>query len=116
MTLTGHAKMVRIHFGEDDRWHGKPLYEAILEEARRHDLAGATVYRGIEGFGASTRIHRSHLFTSSDLPIMVAIVDSAENVDRFLPVLSGMVSEGLIAISDVEVIRYTRKQSAPTSS
>jgi PII-like signaling protein len=102
--------MVRIHFGEDDRWHGKPLYEAILEEAQRHDLAGATVYRGIEGFGASTRIHRKHLFTSSDLPIMVAIVDTAEKIERFLPVLRDMITEGLIAISDVEVIRYTRGQ------
>ncbi|HEY3094072.1 MAG TPA: DUF190 domain-containing protein, partial [Vicinamibacterales bacterium] len=67
----GSAKMVRIHFGEDDRWQGKPLYEAIVEEARRQDLAGATVYRGIEGYGASSRIHRKHLLTSSDLPVMV---------------------------------------------
>lgn len=114
MTLTGQAKMIRIHFGEDDRWHGKPLYEAIVEEARRHDLAGATVYRGIEGYGASTRIHRKHFFTSSDLPIMVAIIDTAEKVERFLPVLREMISEGLIAISDVEVIRYSHKQPAPS--
>ena len=112
MTLIGQAKMVRIHFGEDDRWHGKLLYKAILEGARRHDLAGATVYRGIEGFGASTRIHRKHLFTSSDLPIMVAIIDSADKIERFLPVLEGMVAEGLIAISDVEVIRYTHNEPA----
>src|SRR5881628_3882123 len=111
MTLNGQAKMIRIHFGEDDRWHGKPLHEAIVEEARRQDLAGATAYRGIEGYGASSRIHRKHLFTSADLPVMVVIVDTDENVTRFLPTLERMVSEGLIAISDVEVIRYTHREA-----
>jgi PII-like signaling protein len=112
MMLNGHARMLRIHFGENDRWHGKPLHEAIVEEARRQDLAGATAYRGIEGYGASTRIHRKHLFTSSDLPIMVAIIDTPEKIDSFLPTLKEMVSEGLIAISDVEVIRYTPGEPA----
>ena len=110
MRLNGRAKMIRIHFGEDDRWHGKPLYEAIVEEARRLDLAGATVYRGIEGYGASSRIHRKHLLTSSDLPVMVCIIDEAEKIERFLPTLEQMVHEGLIAISDVEVIRYTHRE------
>jgi PII-like signaling protein len=109
MKLSGRAKMIRIHFGEDDRWHGKPLHEALVEEARRHDLAGATAYRGIEGYGASTRIHRKHLFTSSDLPIMVAIIDTEEKITRFLPIVEVMVGEGLIAISDVEVIRYVHR-------
>ncbi len=109
MRLSGRAKMVRIHFGEDDRWQGKPLYEAIVEEARRQDLAGATAYRGIEGYGASTRIHRRHLFTSSDLPVMVTIVDTEDNIRRFLPTVEQMVSDGMIAISDVEVIRYTHR-------
>ena len=108
------AKMIRIYFGEDDRWHGKPLYEAIVEEARRQDMAGATVYRGIEGYGASTRIHRKHLLTSSDLPVMVCIVDQPEKIDQFLPTLERMVDEGLIAMSDVEIIRYTHRQSGPT--
>jgi PII-like signaling protein len=108
--------MIRIHFGEDDQWDGKPLYEAIVEEARRQDLAGATAYRGIEGYGASSRIHRKHLFTSSDLPIMVAIVDTEEKINAFLPTVEKMVSEGLIAMSDVDVIRYThREQTAPSS-
>lgn len=116
MKLSGRAKMVRIHFGEDDRWQGKPLYEAIVEEARRQDLAGATAYRGIEGYGASSRIHRKHLFTSSDLPIMVAIIDTEDKIERFLPTVEKMVSEGLIAISDVEVIRYThREESSPSA-
>jgi uncharacterized protein len=107
MTLTGSAKIVRVHFGEDDRWQGKPLYEAIVEEARRHDLAGATVYRGIEGYGASSRIHRRQLLTSSDLPIMLCLIDTADKIEAFLPTLQSMVQEGLVAISDVEVIRYT---------
>jgi uncharacterized protein len=110
MILNGQARMIRVHFGENDRWHGRPLHEAIIEEARRQDLAGATAYRGIEGYGASSRIHRKHRFTSSDLPIMVAIVDTAEKIERFLPTLKDMVSEGLIAISDVEVIRYTHRE------
>jgi PII-like signaling protein len=109
MTLSGRAKMVRIHFGEDDRWHGKPLYEAVIEEARRQDLAGATAYRGIEGYGASSRIHRKHFFTSADLPITITIIDTDEKIQRFLPTLEEMVSEGLIAISDVDVIRYTHR-------
>jgi len=111
MRLSGSAKMIRIHFGEDDRWQGKPLYEAIVEEARRQDLAGATVYRGIEGYGASSRIHRRHLLTSSDLPVMVCIVDEEQKIQRFLPTLERMVNEGLIAISDVEVIRYTHREA-----
>jgi PII-like signaling protein len=107
MKLLEQATMIRIHFGEDDRWQGTPLHEAIVNEAHRHDLAGATAYRGIEGYGASSRIHQRHLLRrSNDLPIMVTIIDDAAKIAAFLPVLEGMVSEGLIAISDVEVIRY----------
>ena len=109
MTLGGRAKMIRIHFGEADRWQGKPLYEAIVEEARRQDLAGATAYRGIEGYGASTRIHKKHAFSSSDLPIMVAIIDTEDKIAQFLPTVERMVSDGLIAMSDVDVIRYTHR-------
>jgi hypothetical protein len=112
MKLSGSAKMIRVHFGEDDRWHGKPLCDAIVEEARRQDLAGATAYRGIEGYGASSRIHRTHWLMSSDLPIMVCIVDEADKIHRFLPTLESMVHEGLIAISDVEVIRYTHREAS----
>jgi PII-like signaling protein len=110
MTLSGAAKMMRIHFGDDDRWEGKPLHDALVEEARRQDLAGATVYRGIEGYGASSRIHRKRLLTSSDLPVMVCIIDTAAKIEAFLPTVERMVGEGLIAISDVEVIRYTHRR------
>jgi len=110
MKLHGRAKMIRIHFGEDDRWQGKPLHDAIVSEAHRHDLAGATAYRGIEGYGASSRIHRHHLLgPADDLPILITIIDEASKIEAFMPVLETMVSDGLIAISDVEVIRYVHR-------
>ena len=107
--LMGAAKMMRIHFGDDDRWEGRPLYEALVEAARRQDMAGATVYRGIEGYGASSRIHRKRLLTSSDLPVMVCIIDTAPKIEAFLPTVERMVGDGLIAISDVEVVRYAHR-------
>jgi PII-like signaling protein len=108
--LEGKAKMLRIHFGEDDKWQGKPLYRAIVEKCRELDIAGATVYRGIEGYGASTLIHRRHLMSfSSDAPIMVSIVDTEDNIKKLIPTLDHMVDEGLIAISDVEVIKYVHQ-------
>jgi len=111
MKLEGKAKMLRIHFGEDDQWQGKPLYMAIVERCRKLDIAGATVYRGIAGYGASTIIRRSHLFHfSSDAPILVQVIDTAENIQRLIPVLDEMVQEGLIAMSDVEVIKYVHQE------
>lgn len=109
MRLEGTATMLRIHFGEDDRWHNKPLYQAIVEKCRQLDIAGATVFRGIEGYGASTLIHRSHLLWSSDRPIMVSVVDTEQNIKKLLPALDEMVSEGLIAMSEVEVIKYVHQ-------
>ena len=95
MKLEGKAKMLRIHFGEDDKWNDKPLYRAIVEKCRELDLAGATVFRGIEGYGASTLIHRSHLLSfSSDAPIMVSVIDSEEKIQKLLPFLDEMVDEG----------------------
>lgn len=111
MKLEGKAKMLRVHFGENDKWQGKPLYEAIVEKCRELDIAGATVLRGIEGYGASTLIHRYHLFRGdADLPIMVSIVDTEDKIKNLFPALDQMVSEGLIAISDVEVIRYVHQE------
>jgi PII-like signaling protein len=109
MKLEGKAQMLRIHFGEDDKWEGKPLYEAIVAKCRELDIAGATVFRGIEGYGASTLIHKAHLLRSSDRPIMVSVIDTDGNIKRLLPVLDEMVHEGLIAISEVEVIRYVHQ-------
>jgi len=111
MKLEGKAKLLRIHFGEDDKWQGQPLYRAIVERCRKLDIAGATVYRGIEGYGASTLIRRSHLLSiSSDAPVMVSIVDSEEKIRTLIPVLDEMVDEGLIAMSDVEVIKYVHQE------
>jgi PII-like signaling protein len=103
------ARMLRVHFGEGDKWQGKPLYEAILAKCQELGIAGATVYRGIEGYGTSTRIrHASHWIFSKDAPIMLSIVDSEEQIDKLIPHLDAMVEEGLIAISSVDVIRYSR--------
>jgi hypothetical protein len=112
--LEGKAKLLRIHFGEDDKWKGKPLYEAIVERCRELDIAGATVLRGIEGYGASTIIRRRHLLSfSADAPILVQVIDTAEQIERLLPALDEMVREGLIAISDVDVIKYTHQGGEP---
>ena len=111
MKLEGKAKMLRIHFGEDDKWNGKPLYRAIVEKCRALDLAGATAFRGIEGYGASSLIHHSHLLSfSSDAPIMVSVIDSEENIQKLLPFLDEMVDEGLIAMSEVEVIKCVHQE------
>lgn len=113
MKLEGRAKMLRIYFGEDDKWRGQPLYKAIVERCRQMDIAGATVYRGIQGYGASTFIRRAHLLSAShDAPIMVTIVDAEEKVRQLIPALDEMVDEGLIAMSDVEVIKYVHQETA----
>jgi hypothetical protein len=113
MKLEGKAKFLRIHFGEDDKWKGKLLYQAIVEKCRELDIAGATVFRGIEGYGASTLIHKSHVLRfSSDLPVMVGVIDVEEKIQKLLPALDEMVDEGLIAMSDVEVIKYVHQEGA----
>jgi uncharacterized protein len=110
MKLAGIAKMLRIHFGEDDKWEDKPLYRAIVEKCRELDIAGATVFRGIEGYGASTLIRRSHhLSFSSDAPVMVSVIDTEEKIQQLLPHLDKMLGEGLIAMSEVEVVKYVHQ-------
>jgi PII-like signaling protein len=103
------ACMLRIHFGEADKWQGKPLHEAIVAKCLELGMAGATVYRGIEGYGASTRIRHSSYWTlSEDAPMMLTVIDREEQIEKLIPHLDGMVEEGLIAMSHVEVIRYSR--------
>jgi PII-like signaling protein len=107
MRIDGEGKLVRIFIGESDRWHGKPLYQAIVERVRAEGLAGATVVRGIEGFGADSRLHTSRILRlSEDLPVVIEIVDSAERIDAVLPLLDEMVSEGLVTVERVQVIVY----------
>jgi uncharacterized protein len=113
MRMEGEGKLLRIFIGESDRWHNKPLYEAIVELVRKEGLAGATVIRGIEGFGADSRLHTSRILRlSEDLPVVVEIVDTEENIDRVLPMLDPMVSEGMLTVERVHVIAY--RGSAPT--
>jgi hypothetical protein len=108
MKITGPGKHLSIYIGESDRWHGKALYMAIVERARQEGLAGATVTRGIEGFGANSRIHTASILRlSEDLPIRIEIIDNAERISRFLPLLDEMVSEGLITVQDCEIVKYT---------
>lgn len=108
--ITGSAKRLRIYIGETDRWHGQPLYHAIVAKAKELDLAGASVFRGLEGYGANSRIHTARILDlSSDLPVLVEIVDSEEYIARLLPYLDQMVQEGMVTVDDVEVVKYGRK-------
>ena len=108
MRLVGKAKMLRIHIGADDKWEGEPLHEAIVKRARQLDIAGATVYRAILGYGAHKRLHKHKPFAlSQDDPLLVTVIDVEEKVDKLLAAVDGMVAGGcLIAISDVTVVRY----------
>ncbi len=103
------AKLLRLHFTERDRYQGKPLYEAIIEKCRERKIAGATVLRGLEGFWDTAEIHRSHVLTH-DLPIVVQIVDTDENIQLLLPLVEDMMDTGLIAISDVETRRVRKTE------
>ncbi len=103
------AKLMRIYVGENDKWNGKPLYEAIVGGLRAHDIAGVTVYRGILGYGANRRIHKdAALSLSHDRPILLSIVDTEEKLKGFMPILDEMVQQGLVVLSDVDVIKYSR--------
>ncbi len=103
------ARMLRIHFGEDDKWQGKPLHEAILAKCQELGMAQAIVYRGIEGYGSSTRVrHASHWKFSKDAPIMLSIIDREEQIAKLIPHLDAMIQEGLVASSSVEVIRFSK--------
>jgi uncharacterized protein len=105
--LQGRAMRLTVLIGEDDVWHHRPLYHEIVRRAHATGLAGATVLRGIEGYGASSRIHTSRILSlSEDLPVAVIVVDAEEKIRAFLPQLDGLVTEGLVIVEPVEVIRY----------
>jgi hypothetical protein len=107
MKLPEEGKLLRIFVGETDSYKGKPLYEAIVLEARKLNLAGATVFRGIMGYGATSRIHSLKLLRlSEDLPVMIEIVDSEEHINKILPFLDENVKEGLITMEKVSIIKY----------
>ena len=115
--LTGNALRVTVFIGENDTWHHKPLYSEIVHRAHAAGLAGASVFRGIEGFGASSLIHTSRLLSlSEDLPVAIVVVDTEERVRAFLPQLDELVGEGLVILDDCEVIRYVGRETAPGAS
>ena len=107
MKIPTDGKLLRVFVGEADRWHGRPLYEAIVEEARKRGLAGATAWKGFMGFGAHSRLHTTKILRlSEDLPVVIEIVDAAEKIEAFLPDLDPMVREGLVTLERAEVILY----------
>lgn len=107
MKIEGRAKSLTIFVGESDHYHHKPLYKALVETFREKGLAGATVIRGIEGFGKASRIHTASILRlSEDLPVMIRVVDTEEKIRSVLPIIDEMVTEGLVTLSDVEVIVY----------
>jgi uncharacterized protein len=105
--LEGRGKLLRIYVGESDTWHGKPLYQAIVERVRGEGLAGATVVRGIEGFGRTSRLHTARILRlSEDLPVLIEIVDTEERIDEIVPLLDDMITEGLVTIEAVQILAY----------
>lgn len=115
--LSGRAVWLRIYIGEADRWEGKPLYQTIVELLRTEGLAGATVLRGVEGFGAHSRIHTARILRmSEDLPLVIEAIDQRERIDAILPRLDQLVGDGLVILAEVEVVSYrggTATQEVP---
>ena len=112
MEIPRDAVLLRVFIGEDDKWQGRPLYEAIVLTARERHLAGATVLRGPMGFGHSARLHTAKILRlSEDLPLVIEIVDSKENIEGFLPILDSMMGSGLITMERVQVLHYGASQA-----
>jgi PII-like signaling protein len=107
LKIEGKAKLMRIYIGESDRWKDKPLHVALVEAMRANDIAGVTVYRGILGYGAHRRIHKDKpLHLSHDSSIMLSVIDTEEKLRSFLPLVEQMVEEGLVVLSNVDIIKY----------
>lgn len=111
MRTVKKAKLLRLHFGESDQYNGKPRYEVIVNRCKELKIAGATVFRGLEGYGETAEIHRHHM-VRKDQPIVVTIVDTSENVGRLIPEVEEMMDTGMIATSDVD---YMRIEKPPTA-
>lgn len=113
----GKAKLMRIYVGENDKWSDKPLFKALIESMRANDIAGVTVYQGILGYGANRRIHKdSALHLSHDRPMMLSVVETEEKLQAYFPVLDQMVQQGLVVLSDVDIIKYTHNIAIPEQS
>jgi len=114
MNIPQDGCLLRVFIGESDKWHGKPLYEAIVLKARELHLAGATVLRGPMGFGANSRLHTAKILRlSEDLPMVIEIVDSREKIDELLPHIDQMVQEGLVTMEKVQVLKYRAQTKSP---
>ena len=112
MKLTGKAKILRVIVSEEDEWEGEPLYEAICKRLVAMDIAGATVYKAVAGYGPHRRFHKIRLLArDKDLPVQVTVVDTEEKIRAVIPVLDDMVTEGLVVLSDAEVIKYTHRDA-----
>jgi PII-like signaling protein len=110
MKLEGKAKMLRVIVSEDDKWEGEPLYEAIVKRLIMTDIAGATVYKAISGYGPHKRYHKKKtLATHGELPILITVMDTEEKIKKVLPILDELVGEGIVVLSDVNVIKYTHR-------
>lgn len=105
-----NAEILRIHISESDRVGGKPLYEAIVARCRELHIAGATVFRGLEGFGENAELHKAHL-VRHDCPVVITVVDTAENIGRLVPVVAEMLDTGVLATSAVQMIRIQKTSS-----
>jgi len=112
MKIEGKGKLLKIYIGESDRWHGEALYHAIIKKIKEHGLAGATTIRGIEGFGANSRIHTRHIeVLSQDLPILIEVVDNEERIAEIIKIIDPMITEGLMAVvNEVEIIKYAKSK------
>ena len=107
MKLPYESQLVRIFIGESDRYHGRPLHEAVVQKAREMGMAGATVVHGVMGFGAHSRMHSARILRlSEDLPIIIEIVDKPERIEALLPELDEMIGEGLVKLQNLKVISY----------
>ncbi|MCL4500019.1 MAG: DUF190 domain-containing protein [Chloroflexi bacterium] len=108
MKITGAGKLLRIFIGESDQLGGRPLYDAIVDRVRAEGMAGATVIRGIEGFGAHSRLHTTRILRlSEDLPVIVEIVDKPERIERALAIVDEIVTEGMVTVEDVHIFKYS---------
>jgi PII-like signaling protein len=111
MRITGPGKQLRIFIGESDRWHHRSLADALLEMLREEGLAGATVLHGVAGFGAHSRIHTAHVLRlSEDLPIVIEVIDRPDRIEKVMPQLDEMVREGLVVVSDVDIVVYRHRE------
>jgi uncharacterized protein len=117
MKISEEGQLLRVFVGESDKWEGKPPYEALVLKAREMGLAGATMLRGLMGYGAASRVHTAKILRlSEDLPVIVEVVDSQEKIASFLPVIDEMIQEGLVTLERVQIILYRHNMSTADSS